>query len=466
LKKLPAISLAIVFTGIMAFVSIHLLYDSYLAAGYDLGIFIQVFKNTLNGQIMYSQLTGYSQLAFHFSPILFVLVPVYWVFHYPQTLLIINALCMGFGGYLIYYLCQRFKLSQRWSLFVEFLFFINPLVWGIVLVDFHEICFAIPLVLLMLIAYLDKRWIMYTVFLILSLIIKEDITATIVVFGISMLAFDYLRYKKINKIAIITIITGIFGYLLGVFVSLDFSKGESPRILTYVTIRYSYVKQPLATMISNSLHTFFDSNSLWLIFAYLLPIGFLIFGGIEYALAGLFILAMNMASTDVYQHTRLMQSVAGAIPYLFVAVIITLSKLKLNKITTSIMLCSSLVVASFIMTLSPISNINWTISDAHDEAVNEVLAMIPNGVSVTTTNNIIVHLAYRTNAYLGQWDSDVPSVGGEEWGYPYIQTQYIVADDSLDWGETTWNHSVEISCPGYILIYQLDGCKLYKLKVN
>jgi uncharacterized membrane protein len=461
LKKLHAISLAVLFAIIMGFVSIILLYNSYRATGYDLGIFIQVLKNTLNGQIMYSQLTGYSQLAFHSSPILFVLVPIYWLFHYPQTLLIVQVLCLGFGGYLVYVIAQKFKLSHGMSLFVEFLFFINPLVWGIVLFDFHEICFAVPFILLMLIAYMDKKWIMYFIFMVLSLLIKEDITATIVVFGISMLVFDYVKYKKFNRIALITVVAGIFAYLLGVFVSLEFSKGEFPRILTYASIRYGYVKQ--SSMIISGLKTFFDSYSILLILAYLLPLGFLIFGGWQYGIVGLFILAMNMASTDAGQHTRVQQTAAGAIPYLFVAFIITLSKIDFKKNKT--MVCSFLVMMAMIVMISPVSRLHLVmLPSTHDENVNKVLAMIPNGASVTTTNNIIDHIACRTDAYLGKWDSEIPSIGGEQWGYPYIETQYLVADDKLSEGESTWNNDVDNGSPDYTLVYQLDSCKLYQLR--
>ena len=62
----------------------------------------------------------------------------------------------------------------------------------------------------------------------------------------------------------------------------------------------------------------------------------MIFGGWQYAIAGLFILSMNMASTDAGQHARVQQTVAGAIPYLFVAFIITLSKIDLKKNKTMV----------------------------------------------------------------------------------------------------------------------------------
>ena len=450
--------------GIMAFVSIHLLYDSYITTGYDLGIFTQAVKSVLSGHLLYSSLTGFSQLAWHFSPILFIVVPIYWMFHYPQTLLVIQVLCLGFGGYLIYYICQLFKLSHKKSLFVELLYFVNPLVWGIIFFDFHEICFAIPFVLLMLIAYINKRWLMYSIFLILSLLIKEDITATIAVFGLSMLVFDYLKTKKLNKVALITMLAGISFYVIGVVVSIKCSNGEFPRILTYVSTRYSYADETILHKLASFFSTFTDSFALLLVLAYLLPLGFLIFDGMEFAVAGLFILVMNMASTNSGQHALLLQTTAGAIPYLFVAMIITLSKLKLHNYQMILLGCF-MVGASLWIMVSPVSRIKaLTLPNQHTEDINQILQMIPNGASVTTTNNIIPHLCSRTDAYIGEWDAEVPNLGNIQWGYPRIETQYILIDLTNDVGEVQWTKSIENGVPDYSLVSQVDGCKLYELR--
>lgn len=457
--------MALLFVVVMSFVSIRFIYDSYISTGYDLGIFTQICKSTLQGHLLYSSMTGYSQLAWHFSPIMFLVVPIYWVFHCPQALLVFQILCLGIGGYLIYYIARKNNLSYRTSLFIELLFFVNPLVWGLILCDFHEICFAIPFILLMLIAYRNKKWAMYWIFLALSLLIKEDITASIIVFGVSMFAFDYFKTKKINRVALITIISGVFIYIIGVLVSLKCSNGEFPRVLTYISIRYNYADPTLIHKIQGFLSNSTDGYAGLLILAYLLPLGFMIFGGWQYAIAGIFILTMNMASTDGGQHAILLQTTAGAIPYLFVAFILTLSKINLHK--NEIIVYPFLILTSLIMLISPVSRIHaLTNPNQHDADINQIIQEIPNGVSVTTTNNIIDHLISRTDAYLGQWDVGVPNVGNVQWGYPSIDTQYVLVDLKEDIGETQWTQDIENGIPDYVLIKQIDGCKLYELRSN
>ena len=463
IKKYYPILMALLFILVMSFVAVRFLFDSYISTGYDLGIFTQICKSTLQGHLLYSSMTGYSQLAWHFSPIMFLVVPIYWIFHCPQSLVVFQIVCIGFGGYLIYYIAQKNNLSYKKSLFVELLFFVNPLVWGLILCDFHEICFAIPFILLMLIAYMNKRWKMYWIFMALSLLIKEDIIASIVVFGLSMFVYDYFKTKKINRIALITIISGVFIYIVGVLVSVKCSNGEFPRMLTYASVRYSYADQTIIHKIQSFLTTFTDSHAILLILAYLLPLGFLIFGGWQYAIAGLFILAMNMASTDVGQHVILLQTTAGAIPYLFVAFIITLSKINLHK--NEMIVFSFLILMSLVMLISPVSRIHaLTNPNQHDADINQIIKGIPNGVSITTTNNIIDHLVYRTDAYLGQWDVGVPNVGNIQWGYPCIETQYVLVDLEEDTGETKWTQDIENGIPDYVLVNQIDGCKLYELR--
>jgi uncharacterized membrane protein len=234
--------------------------------------------------------------------------------------------------------------------------------------------------------------------------------------------------------------------------------------LTYVSTRYSYADETILHKAVSFFSTFTDSFALLLVLAYLLPLGFLIFDGMEFAVAGLFILVMNMASTNSGQHALLLQTTAGAIPYLFVAMIITLSKLKLHNYQMILLGCF-MVGASLWIMVSPVSRIKaLTLPNQHTEDINRILQMIPNGASVTTTNNIIPHLCSRTDAYIGEWDAEVPNLGNIQWGYPRIETQYILIDLTNDVGEVQWTKSIENGVPDYSLVSQVDGCKLYELR--
>lgn len=143
-----AVLIALIFAAVIFFITIYLLYDSFHTGGFDLGVFTQDLKSTLQGQILYSS-AGQYQLAHHFSPVLLLLVPFYWFFPHPQMLLVVQGLLLAFSGFLIYRVALEYKFSPRAGLILEGLFFINPLVWGVALYDFHEVAFAIPALLVM-----------------------------------------------------------------------------------------------------------------------------------------------------------------------------------------------------------------------------------------------------------------------------------------------------------------------------
>jgi uncharacterized membrane protein len=72
-----------------------LMYYSYNTYAFDLGAFTQTLKYTLQGQLLWHPSIGVSELAHHFSPILLVLVPIYWLFPYAQTLLVVQGIILG-----------------------------------------------------------------------------------------------------------------------------------------------------------------------------------------------------------------------------------------------------------------------------------------------------------------------------------------------------------------------------------
>ena len=193
-----AVTMAAVFVTILLFVSIHLIYDSYRATALDLGLFAQSLKYTLLGNPLYNTIEGLPHLAHHFSPILFLLVPIYWIAPYTETLLVVQGAALGLSGYLVYVLARHYKLSHRTSLFVEGLFFINPLVWGVALFDFHPVALAIPTLLIMFIGLIQKRWVLFTVGLVLSLMTKEDVVIALGVFGLVMFIAHYLKNRKVD----------------------------------------------------------------------------------------------------------------------------------------------------------------------------------------------------------------------------------------------------------------------------
>ncbi len=122
-------------------------HQSYHSAGFDLGLFDQVFWNTTQGRPFESTMsqalpTPHSLLGDHFSPLLLVLVPFYFAFPHPETLLIIQTLVLALGAWPVYMLA-KFKLSAGYALLwvTTFLLFV-PLAF-INLFDFHEVALSV-----------------------------------------------------------------------------------------------------------------------------------------------------------------------------------------------------------------------------------------------------------------------------------------------------------------------------------
>src|SRR3989475_12455059 len=90
----------------------HVTYHSF---GPDLGIFDQVFWNTVHGRLLESTMSlaqgqPHSYLADHFSPVYLLLVPAYALVPRPETLLVIQTLFLPLGVWPLY-LRARLKLE-------------------------------------------------------------------------------------------------------------------------------------------------------------------------------------------------------------------------------------------------------------------------------------------------------------------------------------------------------------------
>jgi hypothetical protein len=125
-------------------------------------------------------------------------------------------------------------------------------------------------------------------------------------------------------------------------------------------------------------------------------------------------------------------------------------------------------VVSIVLVFSPSGRTNaakWP--GPHEEAINRVLAEIPDGATVTANNTIFPHVCTRTTAYIGKsWDPFTPVEAHAEWGFPDRDTEYVVVDRIYVQNGLggTWEDTARAALPGrYVLVYEDDGVELYRL---
>src|SRR5438309_1709167 len=123
---LPVITL---FAGILAYVVAYsvltwLKYESYGMYAWDLGVYDQSMYSTVHyGRLFFSTVEwpytmsvvpAGTQLAVHFSPVLFLLLPIYAVFPSPVTLLVLKTIAVALGAFPVYLMGRR-RFSNPWT---------------------------------------------------------------------------------------------------------------------------------------------------------------------------------------------------------------------------------------------------------------------------------------------------------------------------------------------------------------
>ncbi len=148
LRKAGWIALALATVYFLVYSTLAVLrHESYHSFGFDLGLFNQVFWNTTQGRLFESTMSQalpipHSLLGDHFSPVFLLLMPFYFAFPHPETLLVTQTLALALGAWPVY-LLARLKLPAGYApLWVLAYFLSIPLAY-INLYDFHEVAFSV-----------------------------------------------------------------------------------------------------------------------------------------------------------------------------------------------------------------------------------------------------------------------------------------------------------------------------------
>lgn len=164
---------------------------SYHSFGFDLALYDQVFWNTTQGRILESTMTQaiaypHSQLGDHFTPIYLALVPFYFVYPHPETLLVIQTFALALGAWPVYLLAKA-KLRPGFAVMWVLVYLIFVPLAYINLYDFHETALSVaPLGFALYFLERGKRlW--FVVFLLITFLVKEEMALVGAGFGLYVL---------------------------------------------------------------------------------------------------------------------------------------------------------------------------------------------------------------------------------------------------------------------------------------
>ncbi|MFI9826021.1 DUF2079 domain-containing protein, partial [Streptomyces sp. NPDC052013] len=217
-----------------------------LTTGYDLGIFEQAVRSYAHGHLPVAELKGhdYHLLGDHFSPVTATISPFYRVWPSPVTLLLAQAFLLALAVAPLTRWAHR-VMGSAGALVIGLGYGVS---WGIaqtVGFDFHEVCFAVPLIAFSVEALGNERWRAAVACAAPLLLVKEDLGLTVAAIG------AYIAYRGKRRLGIIATVTGLAGTAVemlivipafnpdGVFAYFDKVPGSSNAGTLDLLIRYT-----------------------------------------------------------------------------------------------------------------------------------------------------------------------------------------------------------------------------------
>jgi uncharacterized membrane protein len=199
----------------------------------DLAIFNQVFYYSSMGRFFEFTIHPTSYLGDHFKTMILLLVPFYALFKSPLTLLFLQSLFLALATIPLYLICKK-HLSPLHSLLIIVLYLFNPITLNVNLFEFHMLPMAVFFLLWTFYFYDQNKFRPFIIFAILSLLIREDVSFTIFMFGI----IGLIDKKKLKWI-LMPIISSTIYFFIALKVIAHFSASSSYKFMVY----YSWLGQ-------------------------------------------------------------------------------------------------------------------------------------------------------------------------------------------------------------------------------
>lgn len=400
------------YTLVFSFLSLWKYYNFQYNA-MDLGIINQVFFNSINGDFFASSIHPKSYLGDHFSPILFLFLPIYFIYQGPQTLLLIQTITLALCAWPIF-LTSKKALGKNWALFFSLVWLLNPFVHNVNLFEFSFLPFAVFFIFWAFYFYHEEKFLLFAFFCLLALSARED--AALVVFMFSMISF--FQKKKI-KWLILPALLSIIYFISAIKIIDFFAQENSYKFFIY----YSWLGQNILEIIKNIvfnpsiwLYHVINFNNLIFFLGLIMPLVFLPLLSPLYLLLGLIVFFQLIMRPEGGSETLLQTHYALLLfPAIFISAIYGLKEIidntendklikfiRKNQQLFLLILISGIIYCFF--ALSPVFAVikaisNYGIISDKAKIYREFAATIPKEAPVVADYNFLTLLSSRKNIY-------------------------------------------------------------------
>jgi uncharacterized membrane protein len=414
-------------------------YNSLWYGNFDLGIPDQGVWMISRLHNPYLTTRGLHLFGDHATYIHLLIAPIYWVWDDVRALLLVQTVALALGALPVYLLAKDKFQGKLTALVFPFSYLMLPaLHFSNLDAGHHFESLPVPLILLGYWALTRRKFRLYYATTFLSLICKEEIAITFMLYG------AYIAYKHDRRVGIMTSSCAAAYLLLVMYVLLPYFNQEGS-IYADRTVG-SFGKNPSEALSSVTNPSFmikkFDTEAnRGYMRALFEPTGYLIL--LEpLAIASSGSLWLNLINDWPYAHLIRYHYVTPIIPFIYIALIEGIGRFRKNKRVKAALL--TIVLASAVLgnaNYSPSqSNIkSWgEMADAigafnqvpqESAAIVDAMGKIPKNASVSAAYNLVSHLSHRERAYMFPNPFRVTLYGINDGGIPPDrETDYIVID--------------------------------------
>ncbi len=186
-------------------------YKQYLSVGdsaFDLGVTANLLYYFIHGYSFYSPLLGFNLLSQHFALFDFLIVPVYFIYQSPISLLIFENFFTAYAGIILYFISRNFlndKLKSKFylnliSIMFLVLYEMSPYTQSLISFPFHREAFLPFFFFLAIYSFFNEKRILH--YFSLAMIVSLHSNFIFIVGVILLYELFYLRTYKGKNIKI------------------------------------------------------------------------------------------------------------------------------------------------------------------------------------------------------------------------------------------------------------------------
>jgi uncharacterized membrane protein/uncharacterized membrane protein YbhN (UPF0104 family) len=386
-------------------------YLNFFTGRFDLGNMDQTVWNTLHGRIF--QITNpdginiMSRLGIHADFILILFAPFYAIWSDPRMLLLIQTIVVALGAVFVYLLAKNIIQNKNLAIILSITYLLNPLVQKQNLYDFHAITLATTFLIATFYFLIKKRYGWFVIFLVLSVLTKEDIYLIAAMFGL----YFFMKGKRWQGLTVTIISLVFFVLLMRVFI--PGARGGPHFALSYLSNFGDSPVQIILNIIIKPQLTFFTLakySTIQYLFQIFAPLGFLSLFSPLYLIFASPELFINLLSTNPNLRDISYQYNAAVIPFLYISSIFAIHYLLSKKYRfftiktfTVYLLFWTIFTAWLYGPLPGAKNPEleiFTKQTPHRAEIFSFIQTIPKNVSIAATNNVAGALSHRQRIYV------------------------------------------------------------------